>query len=229
MQLCAYHFPSLLPELLPKEYTASGFAKGSINYKLRSRMPVYYTAMPPTDLSSAGLMVRRDASILRDLLINKPTQYHNTEIRIFWTTFKHYQDSVIEAQKDYRKHLQQSEKSRTLYHNATSAAALISDQHATKCARLTSLTRQLIGTSQPRLELPQLIALTRILSDAVVEHDAVFEQMEMMKQEAENFRRSYDSDWREAQDCNEFVQRLWDEYEVLRGETEDVMSLLRQL
>ena len=188
-----------------------------------------YTAMPPKGLSPAGLIVRRDANILSELLKNQPKQHHDTEAKTLRTTFTFYQDSLIEAQKDSNKHLQHCEESKDLFLNAKATAALISDQHATICATVTSLTRQLLGISQPRLELPQRIALVRQLSDAVVEHDAVVEQMWTMELEVENFRRSYDDHWRETKDCNESVQRLLDEYEVLKSEVEDVMSLLRRL
>lgn len=216
--------------LLSQKNTQSpGLAKGSINYKLRTRISGKYIAMPPTGLSATGLMVRLNAKILRVLLEKQPTKYHEAEAKLLWTSIDNFRNFIIKVQKDSNKHLQQCQESRDLYLNAKNAATMISDQHATKCATVTSLTRQLLGMNQPRLEVPQRIALDRQLSDAVIEHDAVLEQMEMMEQEAENSWRSYGVSWREARDSNEYVQRLWDEYEVVRRETKDVMRLLMRL
>ena len=96
--------------------------------------------------------------------------------------------------------------------------ASVSETHATICATVTSLTRQLMGTNQPPLEDQQRIALSRQLSNAVVEHDAVFDQIELFKEEAENLRRWWDYYWREAKSALELADLLWDENEVLRTE-----------
>lgn len=67
------------------------------------------------------------------------------------------------------------------------------------------------------------------LSDAVIEHDTVFDQMSLFEQEGENLRRWWDYYWRESKSALELAETLWDEDDVLRTEVEDVMSDLRRV
>ena len=228
--LCHLYFPPSeehSPQLSPNSVHILGYP--SVNHALRTKPSMNHPALPPTGLSPAAFQVRQNAEILQKLLQTQPTQNHEAKGNRLWSSFQRFQTNPIEAQQNYYKLLGHCQESRDLYHNARDAAASVSETHTTICATVTSLTRQLMGTNQPALEEQQRVALAQQLAVAVVEHDKVFDQMELFEREAENLRRWWGYYWREAKTSLELAGSLWEELEILATEVGDIMEELGRL
>lgn len=186
-------------------------------------------------MSPAGNMVRQDANYLRKSLQKRPSECHETEADHLRGSLKYFQNALIEAQNEHHEHLKRCEESRDLYHRAKTGMTWATDRYAVQRMLVISLSRQILDMSEPRTGIfpsqgwwAQRFALVVQLSSETEELDKRLDQMETMKEEVRKSKCLYDFNERETKDHRDRAEEMWNDYEELTAEIEDVTSQLIQ-